>query len=401
VSTDHCFITFIGYGPESVKHPPHKSKETLLLKLLSITNPAEWNQRIKTLPGAHALQTWEWAQVKSSFGWEPHPLVWQSEFGEVLAGALVLQRRMINQVFAMRLSVMYVPRGPLLDWSDRELAQRVLQDLQAFAKKNGAIFIKIDPDLPIGFGIPGEEDADANPAGEAILALVKSEGWRFSDEQIQFRNTVEVDLGPDEEDLLMRMKSKTRYNIRLAARRGVTVEPGGVADIDLLNQMYAHTSVRDDFLIRSKAYYEAVWRTFFKAGLAEPLIAKIEGQPVGAVIIFRFAGRAWYIHGMSLDEHRDKMFNYRLQWEAMLRAKQAGCHTYDMWGAPDTFNEEDPLWGVYRFKDGFGGRVVRTLGAWDLPTRPLIYRLYSNILPGILGWMRKRGKSTTKRSMST
>ena len=83
------------------------------------------------------------------------------------------------------------------------------------------------------------------------------------------------------------------------------------------------------------------------------------------------------------------------------KLKQAGCHTYDMWGAPDHFNEEDPLWGVYRFKDGFGGQVECTLGAWDYPVRPFFYRLYSQILPRILGWMRNRGKSATKRSMST
>ena len=370
------------------------------MDLLSIKDPAEWNEQIKGLPGAHALQTWQWGEVKSQFGWVPHPLVWRDSSGQVAAAALVLQRRMMNRVFAMRLSVMYVPRGPLLDWSNIDLAEKVFQDLQSFAQKKGAIFIKIDPDLPVGFGVPDEKDAVTNPVGGDIRNLLKSFGWCFSDEQIQFRNTVEVDLRPDKEDMLMRMKSKTRYNIRLAARRGVTVRVGGQEDIDLLYQMYAHTSVRDDFLIRGQDYYEAVWRIFFKAGLAEPLIAEVAGQAVGAVVIFRFAGRAWYIHGMSLDEHREKMFNYRLQWEAMVHAKAAGCHTYDMWGAPDTFNEQDPLWGVYRFKDGFGGRVVRTLGAWDFPTRPLIYRLYSQILPGILRWMRKRGKSETKRSMS-
>lgn len=371
------------------------------MELLSIKQPEEWNNQIKDLPGAHVLQTWQWGEVKSQFGWDPHPLVWRGDSGEVAAAALLLQRRLMNGVFAMRLSVMYVPRGPLLDWSDSNLAIRVIKDLQSFARQHGAIFIKIDPDLPVGFGAPNEVDAISNPAGEETLNLLKSLGWLFSDEQIQFRNTVEVDLRSDEEDLLMRMKSKTRYNVRLAARRGVTVRAGGLKDIDLLYQMYAHTSVRDDFLIRGRDYYEMVWETFFEAGLAEPLIAEVDGQAVGAVVIFRFGGRAWYIHGMSLDEHREKMFNYRLQWEAMLRAKAAGCQTYDMWGAPDAFNEEDPLWGVYRFKDGFGGRVVRTLGAWDFPTRPLIYRLYSQILPGILRWMRKRGKTETKRSMST
>jgi lipid II:glycine glycyltransferase (peptidoglycan interpeptide bridge formation enzyme) len=225
--------------------------------------------------------------------------------------------------------------------------------------------------------------------------------WIFSEEQVQFRNTVMVDLSAAEDDLLTRMKSKTRYNIRLAERRGVMVRPGGVEDIDLLYRMYAHTALRDDFTIRGQAYYQAVWTTFFRAGLAEPLIAEVDGQPVGGAVIFRFGGRAWYMHGMSLDAHREKMFTYRLQWEAMLRAKAAGCHTYDMWGAPDTFSEDDMLWGVYRFKDGFGGQVVRTLGAWDFPVRRLIYTSYCHILPRILQIMRARGKQATKRSLST
>jgi lipid II:glycine glycyltransferase (peptidoglycan interpeptide bridge formation enzyme) len=164
--------------------------------------------------------------------------------------------------------------------------------------------------------------------------------------------------------------------------------------------MYAHTAVRDDFLIRNQNYYKTVWQSFFRENLAKPLIAEVEGQPVGAVIIFHFSGRAWYFYGMSQDEHREKMFNYRLQWEGMLYAKSTGCREYDMWGAPDEFNEDDPLWGVYRFKDGFGGKVVRTIGAWDFPVRPLIYRLYSRILPRILGLMRFRGKSETKRRLN-
>ncbi len=375
--------------------------ESINFALLSTTQADNWNDLIKDLPGAHALQTHQWGQVKAQFGWQPHYLIWRNPVGDVQAAVLVLQRRVPAQGFGLNLSVMYAPRGPLLDWADEALAKRVLDDLQSFAKGEGAIFIKIDPDLPISLGIPGEEGTILNPAGEAIKADLAKRGWHFSDEQIQFRNTVTVDLTADEEDMLMRMKSKTRYNIRLAERRGVEIRKGGVEDIDLLYKMYAHTAIRDDFLIRHKGYYEAVWQTFFEAGLAKPIIAEVEEQPVGAAVIFQFGGRAWYIHGMSLDEHREKMFNYRLQWAGMLDSKEAGCHTYDMWGAPDNFNEEDPLWGVYRFKDGFGGQVECSLGAWDYPVRPFFYRLYSQVLPRILGWMRKRGKSATKRSMST
>jgi len=376
-------------------------KEPLQLEFTTLTDGAKWNELIRGLPGAHALQTWQWGQVKAQFGWESHPLIWRDDNGNVSAAALVLQRKAATGGIPLKMSVMYAPRGPLLDWSQPHLVRRVLDDLQTFARDKGAIFLKIDPDLPLGFGIPGDQEGKPHPPGLAVRQDLLERGWVFSDEQIQFKNTVVVGLAEGEEDLLMRMKSKTRYNIRLAERRGVSVRAGGMDDIDLLYRMYAHTSIRDDFLIRSKDYYEAVWRTFFEAGLAVPLIAEVEGDPVGAVVIFRFGGRAWYIHGMSLDEHREKMFNYRLQWEAMRTAKAAGCIEYDLWGAPDQFTEDDPLWGVYRFKDGFGGRVVRTLGAWDYPVRPLVYRLYSQVLPRILGWMHRRGKAETKRGMNT
>lgn len=209
------------------------------------------------------------------------------------------------------------------------------------------------------------------------------------------------------------MKQKTRYNVRLASRKGVTVRSGTIKDLDLLYHMYAETSLRDGFTIRNQAYYESVWGTFIQANqslnidsesakkvpMAEALIAEVDQEPVAAVIVFRFGEKAWYLYGMSRAIHREKMPNYLLQWEAIRRAKVAGCHTYDLWGAPNHFDENDPLWGVYRFKEGLGGRVVCHLGAWDLPTRPILYTLYTNILPRILDVMRFRGRKTVKRSL--
>jgi peptidoglycan pentaglycine glycine transferase (the first glycine) len=123
----------------------------------------------------------------------------------------------------------------------------------------------------------------------------------------------------------------------------------------------------------------------------------VEGEPVAGMVIFRFAGKTWYLYGMSRWLHRDKMPNYLLQWEAIKKAKAAGCDTYDLWGAPDNFVETDPLWGVYRFKEGLGGTVHRYLGAWDLPLNRIMYRIYSKTLPGLLDIMRKHGKASTRR----
>jgi len=181
--------------------------------------------------------------------------------------------------------------------------------------------------------------------------------------------------------------------------------------LPMLYKMYAETSVRDGFVIRSEDYYKTVWELFMPGGqssiesrkssmpFTEPLIAQVNGEPVAAIFVFYFAGRAYYVYGMSRDAHREKMPTYLLQWEAMKRAKSKGCSVYDLWGAPDVFDESDSLWGVYRFKDGLGGKVVRTLGAWDFAPNPLWYKMYSEIIPRVLDVMRSRGKAKTKQSL--
>jgi lipid II:glycine glycyltransferase (peptidoglycan interpeptide bridge formation enzyme) len=175
----------------------------------------------------------------------------------------------------------------------------------------------------------------------------------------------------------------------------------------MLYKMYAETSVRDGFVIRDQEYYMTVWKTFMKEESSSfilhpssfPLIAEVDHEPVAGLFLFMFAGRAYYVYGMSRDAHREKMPTYFLQWEAMRRAKSAGCTVYDLWGAPETFDESDSMWGVYRFKEGLGGRVVRTLGAWDYAPSKLWYKIYSEILPRVLDMMRTRGKQKTKQNL--
>jgi peptidoglycan pentaglycine glycine transferase (the first glycine) len=369
------------------------------MKLVSSAPPEAWNLSVARLPGAHFLQTAQWAQVKRRTGWQPLYCAWQDESGQTAAAALVLQRALSPGGLPLPLRVLYAPRGPLLDWNDSSLAQQVLDDLQALARRQGAIFLKIDPAVRLGCGRPGSPEAQDDPAGKALQGSLSRRGWLFSGEQVQFRNTLLVDLAPGEDALLARMKQKSRYNIRLAERKGVTVRPGSPADYGLLYRMYAETSLRDGFVIRDEGYYRHVWETFQQAGMAEPLIAEVEGQPVAAVVVFRFAGTAYYLYGMSRQEHREKMPNHLLQWEAMRRARQAGCQAYDLWGAPESFTADDPLWGVYRFKEGLGGQLVRTLGAWDYPVRPGLYRAYTQTLPRLLAVMRRRGVGRTQRQL--
>jgi peptidoglycan pentaglycine glycine transferase (the first glycine) len=375
-----------------------------------------WNSIISILPDPHFLQTYEWGQVKAKYGWTPLYAIWTDDgrfsifkdtdhwsldTAHCVAAALILKRQILRNAFAARLSILYSPKGPLLDWSNETLRNRVLNDLQFFAKKQGAIFLKMDPDVVLGTGASDSVDNIIDNGGQVVMSEMKRRGWGYSSDQIQFKNTILLDLNPTEDELLARMKQKTRYNIRLAEKKGVSLRVGNLDDLPMLYKMYAETSVRDGFVIRDEGYYKTVWNIFMNSNepTCEPLIAEVNGEPVAAIFVFYFAGRAYYVYGMSRDVHREKMPAYLLQWEAMKRAKANGCVIYDLWGAPDVFVESDSMWGVYRFKEGLGGKVVRTLGAWDYAPNPLWYKLYSEIIPRTLDVMRSRGKAKTKQSL--
>jgi lipid II:glycine glycyltransferase (peptidoglycan interpeptide bridge formation enzyme) len=259
-----------------------------------------WDKTIASLPGAHLLQTREWAEVKEGVGWKPYPLVWKNEEGRVNAAALLLIRSVRILRVGPRVAVAYVPRGPMLDWASEPLRKQVFSDLQAFSKKEGCLFLKVDPELRLGTGVPGREDAWKDPLGEQVLGEMKTGGWHFSSSQIQFRNTALLDLSGIEEEWLKRMKQKTRYNLRLAQKNGVTVRVADESELPLVYRMYAETSVRDGFVIRSEEYYLGVWQKFMRAGRMSPLVAEYEGQMIAGLMLFYFWQErlvfAWHVH---------------------------------------------------------------------------------------------------------
>jgi peptidoglycan pentaglycine glycine transferase (the first glycine) len=338
------------------------------MTLQLVNDSTQWNTALMALPYRHVLQSWEWGQFKSRWGWSPRYFINE----EHTAAALVLRRTFSP----LKLNILYVPKGPVLDYSDRALVDRVLGDLIVVAKRDRAIFIKIDPDL-----------------AELDRPILLDRGWRFSAEQIQFRNTMLIDLTRSEDDLLAAMKPKTRYNVRLAQKKGVTIRLGDLSDLDRLYQLYAETAQRDGFIIRPIDYYRDAWGSFIRSGLAQPLIAFVEQEPVAGLILFRFADRAWYMYGMSSNLHREKMPNHLLQWEAMRWSKMQGCAVYDLWGAPDELNESDSMWGVYKFKDGLGADFAPHVGAHDFVVSRWGYWLYTQAMPRVLNVMRRRHRT--------
>ena len=348
-----------------------------------IEDGSAWNQALLRLPRPHILQSWEWGDLKQQTGWSARHLLLQE--GDTPRAAASLLIRRLPYIPA---AVAYVPKGPLWGYYDDPLFKVVLARLEGAARSARAIFVKMDSDV----------EADSEE-GVRLQERLRARGWRPSREQIQFRNTVVVDLRTDEDDLLAAMKQKTRYNVRLAGRRGVVVRDGTDADLPTFYRLYAHTGRRDGFIVRPLAYYRMIWETFLQGGLAHLLLAEVAGEAVAGVLLFHFGETAWYFYGASSDSHREKMPNYLLQWEAIRWAKSQGCTHYDLWGAPDLLDEDDPMWGVYRFKEGLGGTLVRGIGAWDFPLSRSLYWLYTVAMPRALDIMRRRHRRTAGESL--
>ena len=340
----------------------------------------EWNKIVSQFKHSTILQSWEWGEIKSRYGWKPNYYVKEDDFGKPEAAAMILSRVQSVSKFGPSMKILYIPHGPLLDWDNADIVIETLGYLRNFSIEQKAAYIKIDPQL-----VPSNHDAQSmtekEKADNVIQRYFHNTGWLYSRQQIQFKNTFWLDLTQSEDELLANMKQKTRYNIRLAEKKGVKVRQGSGKDFEVIYEMYAATSARDGFIIRPKEYYFNLWDTFMEAGIAVPLIAEVQDEPVGALFLFHFNQKSYYLYGMSRDVHREKMPSYILQWEAIKLSKTLGIKIYDLWGAPDVFNPTDRMWGVYKFKEGLGGDLKQTIGAFDYPTSKLAYKIIQEALP--------------------
>ena len=296
----------------------------------------------------------EWGELKNNFGWEPVRVI------SVDVGAQILFRKL-----PLGFTIAYMPKVP---------SDQFWQEVDSICKKNRAVFLKIEPDM--------WEDATT------ISQLpITNYQLRTSPHNIQPPRTIIVDINASEEDILARMKPKCRYNIRLAEKKGVTVRTWD--DVSAFHEMMIVTGGRDGFGVHSKEYYQRAYELFHPKGTCELLLAEYEGKPLTSLMVFANGKRAWYVYGASNNEERNRMPTYLLQWEAIRWAKARGCEEYDLWGVPDE-NEEtleaqfesrhDGLWGVYRFKRGFGGQIKRAAQALDRVYNPFLYWLYTKYI---------------------
>jgi len=326
----------------------------------------EWNEFVLDRPSFGLLQSYEWGVLKEKLGWKVVRLA------AVKQGRIVAVAQMLVKPVAQGLvSLAYIPRGPLVDWQDRETTTSLFEALHLEAHRHKAICTRIEPPL-----------VDAPDTH----ALLRSYGFQAVEHTNQPRCSMVVDLPDDMDELLMALPSSTRYNIRKSERKGVSIEVGTKADLPTFFELMKVTSQRGEFSIRSPDYYEKEWRSFSQSGQARLFVARYEGTVIAAQMPFCFGEHAATFHAGSLNEYRNLKAGYLMMWTAMCWAREQGCRTFDLWGIPDEVGEltargepipEDGkggLWGVYYYKRAFRGRVVYYVGAYDYVYSQLPYR---------------------------
>lgn len=349
-----------------------------MLEISNINNDEEFNQKIINFKYPHILQSVQWSLLKEKWGWKSKKYLFYKN-GKLVAACNLLLRKLP----LFKRYIAYCPRGPLFNYEDSTLWEEIHQSILKIARQEKVISLKIDPELRA----LKDEWAD----------FLLEKGWHKA-EEIQFRNTAELALADDEDTLLKAMKSKTRYNIRLAAKKGVRVSCSVYEGLEEFFDLYEETGRRDGFLTRSRDYYLDMANIFLKAGMARLFLARKDGILLSGAFILFFQKRFWYFYGASSSRMRNLMAPYLLHWEIIRYAKGQGYKFYDMWGAPDILCEDDPLWGVFRFKKGFNADFIEQPGAYDYVLSPFFYFLTNRLLPGLLNLKKKLHYLLRKRS---
>jgi len=350
--------------------------------ILTARDAGRWDSFVRE-QGGSVLQSSGWAELKQQHGWRPLMLALTdppaaNDGGRIRAAALLLLRRVGP------FSVAYIPRGPVVDWGDFGLVRQLFKQVHAVARRHRAIALTLEPNV-----------AEAATMQQRLTAL----GFSPSP-PLQPRNTIAVDISAKAEAVLAAMKPKTRYNIRLAAKRGVQVRQATTeADLDGFYALMQETASRDSFGIHALEYYRDCFRIFGPGGSGDCglFLAHLptEGDaPIAGLLAFALPPEGIYMYGASGERGRAAMPNHLLQWEAIQWCKGRSCTRYDMWGVPANIvaaeaahagdeeqNVRDGLWGVYRFKQGFGGQLYTFVGAWDYDYFAPLARLYRSRRP--------------------
>jgi peptidoglycan pentaglycine glycine transferase (the first glycine) len=310
----------------------------------------EYKKFLEGHPKGHFMQSPQWGRIKSDWKWEA--VVQRDEGGKIKAGVSVLIRKVPGLPYTM----MYSPRGPVCDLHDKDTLALLVAGVRALAIKYKAYIYKIDPDIPVS---------------DTLFAQhMRSFGFRLSDngknfEGVQPKFVFRLDIREKTEDEIFALfHQKTRYNIRLAQRHDVAIRVRDETYLDELMPIMVETGRRDGFATRPKSYFERLLKELGEK--ARLYIAYYQDKPVAGAIASQYGDKTWYLYGASSSKYRNIMPNHLLQWEMIRWAVSSGCRIYDFRGVSGDLREDNPLYGLYRFKKGFGGEFTEFIGEFDL-----------------------------------
>ncbi len=328
------------------------------IKLLSKNEESNWDDFVKKHPLASIFQSSAWGHFQSQLSKRgKYWIVAIKENNKIIAGSLIISKELPKG-----LSWLYAARGPLIDYSSQTKAQAQLDAitlaLKSIAKKEKSIFLRIDPTLPLQDNIQ------------------PFKGFKTIEHGFQPQDTLTLDLTKSENSLLEQMKPKGRYNIRLAAKKGVEVKKMGLDGIEIFYKLLNETTTRDKFSGHNKNYYKTMLETLSKDDQAAVFVAYYQDKPVAALIATFHKDTAIYYYGASSNDYRNVMAPYLLQWETIKYAKQKGLKVYDFLGISPA-NQPNHTWaGVTQFKLKFGGKHITYTHSQEKPIRPILYWAY-------------------------
>ncbi len=316
---------------------------------------------------SHLFQSIEWGQVK--IGWINEIVTVRNKEGKICATMSIL----IKKIPLFPYTFMYAPRGPVCDLHNRKQLEALMESAKEIAAQYHAMVLKIDTDTPA-------EDREYAAIMQDMGFELVNDYYNF--EGVQARFLMRVDLkNKTEEELLNGFHSKTRYNIRLAQRKGVQIKIGTREDIPLFYSLLKITSKRDGFTVREIEYFYRLFDALGKYCRIFLAYAGNEGAPqecVSAAIVGLYGNKSLYLYGASGNKFRNYMPNYLLQWEIIRFSMQSGCSVYDLRGVPGNIeNPGNPIFGLYKFKKGFAGKATEMIGEFNYPFKPVWYKIFT------------------------
>ena len=322
------------------------------------TDEEEYTKFLENHERCNFQQSLEWARVKTS--WKREVILAEDENKKIIGSLMVWVRKI--PIFG---NIMYSARGPVCDIHDMEVLQQLTEGAKELAKKYNAIVLRIEPDIK-------SDDEDFKNIMLQLGFSIKDDAKNFR-EEIQPRYVFRLDTkGKTEDEIFKAFHQKTRYNVRLATKKGVTIKDGIKEDLKDFHKIMVTTGIRDGFITRPLEYFEKMYDELGPEHM-KVLLAYYEGKPIAGVIPIMYGNKTWYLYGASSNEHRNLMPNYLLQWEMIKIALNRKSDIYDLRGVPGIADNSN---GLYRMKKGFGAEYTEFVGEVYMPYKPLMNNLY-------------------------